>query len=74
LIVPYQSAIAGRPIVQLGMPKDSLIVLISRNDNFLVPSGGTVLQEADAVLVLVDKNNLPKVRVIFSQLKKAEEK
>jgi cell volume regulation protein A len=74
LIVPYQSAIAGRPIVQLGMPKDSLIVLISRNDNFVVPSGGTVLQEADTVLVLVDRNNLPAVRTIFSQLNKAEEK
>jgi potassium/hydrogen antiporter len=74
LIVPFQSAIAGKPIVQLGMPKGTLIVLISRDDNFLVPSGGTVLQEADTVLVLVDKINLPKVRDIFSQLKKAEEK
>jgi len=24
----------------IGMPKDSLIVLISRNDRFVVPSGG----------------------------------
>jgi cell volume regulation protein A len=73
LIVPYQSAIAGKPIVQLGMPTDSLIVLISRNDSFVVPSGGTVLQEADTVLVLVNKDNLPKVRAIFSQQKKTEE-
>ena len=74
LIVPYQSAIAGRPIVQLGLPRDSLIVLISRDENFLVPSGGTVLQETDTVLVLVNKDNLEKVRDIFSKLTKIEEK
>mgnify|MGYP005836674193 FL=1 len=73
LIVPYQSAIAGKSIVELGMPKDSLIVLISRNDNYIVPSGGTLLQEADTVLVLVNRNNLSKVREIFSEQKKPAE-
>jgi potassium/hydrogen antiporter len=65
LIVPYNSPAAGKPIVELGMPPDSLIVLLSRNDAFLVPSGGTVLQEGDTVLVLVNKNNLPLVRSVL---------
>ena len=67
LIVPYNSAAAGRSIVELGMPEDSLIVLLSRNDSFLVPSGGTVLQEGDTVLVLVNKQNLPLVREVLGQ-------
>ena len=67
LIVPFNSAVAGRSIVELALPQDSLIVLISRNDNFIVPSGGTVLQEGDTVLVLVNKNNLPTVRSIFKE-------
>jgi potassium/hydrogen antiporter len=67
LIVPYNSPVAGKSIVEIGMPEDSLIVLISRNENFIVPSGGTVLQEGDTVLVLVNKNNLPTVRGILSQ-------
>ncbi len=67
LIVPYNSAISGKPIVELDMPQDTLIVLISRDDNFIVPSGGTVLQESDTVLVLVNKNNLPAVRKIFEK-------
>ncbi|MBF8295649.1 MAG: sodium proton antiporter, partial [Bacteroidetes bacterium] len=50
LIVPYNSPAAGKPIVELGMPPDSLIVLVSRDESFLVPSGGTVLQEGDTVL------------------------
>ena len=67
LIVPFNSAVAGRSIVELALPQDSLIVPISRNDNFIVPSGGTVLQEGDTVLVLVNKNNLPTVRSIFKE-------
>ncbi|RPI04801.1 MAG: potassium/proton antiporter [Ignavibacteriae bacterium] len=74
LIVPYQSAAAGKSIVELGMPDDSLIVLISRNENFIVPSGGTFLQEGDTVLVLVNKTNLPVVRSILSELKPANDR
>lgn len=67
MIVPYNSAVAGKSIVELGMPQDSLIVLVSRDDNFLVPSGGTVLQEGDTILVLVNKDNLATVRRILAE-------
>ncbi len=72
LIVPFSSALAGKSIVELDLPQDSLIVLISRNDNFIVPSGGTVLQEGDTVLVLVNRNNLPLFRAIFAQLRESD--
>jgi len=67
LVVPYNSAVVGKSIVELRLPQDSLIVLISRSDSFLVPSGGTVLQEGDTILILVNKNNLPEVRAILSE-------
>ncbi len=67
MIIPYGSSIAGKPIVELDLPQDSLIVLISRNNDYIVPSGGTMLQESDTVLVLVNKNNLPLIREIFSR-------
>jgi NhaP-type Na+/H+ and K+/H+ antiporter len=54
-------------IVELGMHPDSLIVLLSRDDSFLVPSGGTIHQEGDTVLVLVNKNNLPLVRAVLTK-------
>lgn len=72
LIVPAHAAVAGKALVELGMPRDSLIVLISQNEEFIVPSGGTVLNEGDVVLALVNKRNLPEVRAIFS--KRAAEK
>jgi cell volume regulation protein A len=73
LIVPYNSAAAGKSIVELGMPEDSLIVLLSRNETFMVPSGGTILQEGDTVLALVNKTNLPEVRGILGRQRPSDE-
>lgn len=67
LPVPFNAAVAGKTLVEIGMPSDSLIVLISRNDSFIIPSGGTVLQEGDTVLVLVNAENLQIVRTILSE-------
>lgn len=67
LVVPAHAAVAGKALVELGMPRDSLIVLISQNEEFIVPTGGTVLNEGDVILVLVNKSNLPDVRAIFSR-------
>lgn len=66
-VVPARSAIAGKALVEIGMPRDSLIVLISQNEEFIVPSGGTVINEGDVVLALVNKRNLPEVRAILSK-------
>ena len=73
LIVPYNSAVIGKSIVEIGMPRDSLVVLISRNDSFVVPSGGTMLQEGDTILVLVNKENLTEVRSILSRQQEPHE-
>jgi cell volume regulation protein A len=67
LIVPYHSAAVGKSVVELGLPQDSLIVLVSRGDDYLVPSGGTVLQGGDTLLVLVNKQNLPTVRAALEE-------
>lgn len=69
LMIPMNSQVIGKSIVELGMPADSLVVLINRDDNFIVPSGGTNIEEGDTLLVLVNKNNLPVVRSIISQQK-----
>jgi cell volume regulation protein A len=66
-IVPYNAEVGGKSIVELGLPRDSLIVLVSRNERFLVPSGSTVLEEGDTILVLVNKENLPVVRGILGR-------
>jgi cell volume regulation protein A len=54
---PHSPA-AGRQVVELGLPEGALLVLISRDDQFLVPQGATVLRPGDTALVLADPESL----------------
>jgi cell volume regulation protein A len=60
--VPETSPAVGKQIVNLGLPKSALIVLLSRGDEFIVPRGGTVLQPGDTLLVLSRKEEISDVR------------
>jgi cell volume regulation protein A len=64
--VPYGEGVAGKTLVALKMPKDSLVVLINRNERFFIPTGDTVLEEGDVLQVLANANSLPAVRQILS--------
>jgi cell volume regulation protein A len=72
LQVPFNSTVIGKSIIELGMPHDSLVVLINRDDNFIVPSGGTHIEEGDTLLVLVNNSNLPIIRSILSKQKEKQ--
>jgi len=54
LEVPLDSTAAGKKIVALGFPKNSLIVLISRNKQYLTPRGDTVIEAGDKLMVMTD--------------------
>lgn len=73
LFVPFNADVAGKTIVELGLPKDCLITMINRDENFLVPSGGSVLEEGDIVLILVNKDNLPEIKGIFTKEKQVHQ-
>jgi cell volume regulation protein A len=52
----------GREIVQLGFPNTALISIIKRNGKYITPSGSTVLNAGDILLVLSEtKSALKKV-------------
>jgi len=70
-IIPPNSAVAGKPIVGLGLPSGSLITLISRDEQFLVPDGATTLLEGDVVLVLATAANAKQVGGILSATRPA---
>ncbi|MNS65944.1 K(+)/H(+) antiporter NhaP2 [compost metagenome] len=55
------SALAGKTIVEAGIPRGALIVLVSRKGEFLVPSGGTRLFPGDVLLMLADDESLARV-------------
>jgi cell volume regulation protein A len=64
-VVPRSRAI-GRRILELGVPRGSLVVLLRRGDEVLIPDGGTALQEGDRVVVLADEAMLPTLRGLLA--------
>src|SRR5690606_14104429 len=48
------SALAGRTIVEAGLPQGALIVIVSRGKEFIVPRGATVLEPGDTLLMFAD--------------------
>ncbi|KPL76428.1 potassium/proton antiporter [Bellilinea caldifistulae] len=61
LAVPPNSPMAGKAIVELGLPDDFLVVLIARQNDFVMPSGGTVIQPGDTLLALADSKTFDEV-------------
>ena len=47
------SPAADKEIAELGLPRDSTVVAVVRDDRVIVPRGDTVLRVGDEVLVLV---------------------
>jgi potassium/hydrogen antiporter len=54
LEVANDSVAAGKRIVELGLPKSSLIVLISREKSYITPRGETVVEAGDKLMVMTD--------------------
>lgn len=54
LIIPEDSIAIGKKIFELGLPPGGLIVLIGRENEYILPSGTTSLENGDTLLVLAD--------------------
>jgi len=63
IAVPAGSPAAGRPISELKLPAGSLILLVNRKKEFLVPSGTTVIQENDTLLILGEPDMFAQIHV-----------
>ncbi|SFG02026.1 potassium/proton antiporter [Pontibacter chinhatensis] len=56
----------GKSLVQLQMPRNSLIVLIDRGGKFVTPNGATVLEPYDKLMVMIDnEEELKHVREVL---------
>ena len=52
IIIPENCSIIGKQIVQLGLPKTSLISFIQRDKKYITPSGSTTLLSNDKLYLL----------------------
>jgi cell volume regulation protein A len=60
------SPASGRQIVDLRLPTGTLVVLLSREDEFVVPQGSTVVRAGDNILLVADQDMLPAARALFA--------
>lgn len=69
LIVPYNSKAVGKHIRDLRVPEKCLIVLVSREGKFIIPSGSLRIEGGDVLLVLANTADLLVIQKILGELK-----
>ncbi|MBC6938264.1 MAG: potassium/proton antiporter [Chloroflexi bacterium] len=67
LTIPERSAAVGKSILDLHLPPDTLIVLVGRQDEMIVPGGGTLINAGDTVLLLARETVREQVRDILQR-------
>ena len=67
--IECHSLAVNRTLKDLPIPKDTLITMISRGGDYLIPSGDTVFEECDIVFILSDYNNEESLKEIFDIVK-----
>ena len=59
------SAVAGRYVRDLGLPRDALVAVVVRNGQALPPRGSTLIESGDRLYVLSRKESRRKVEELF---------
>jgi cell volume regulation protein A len=66
-IVPPESPLVGRTLIELDLPRGVLVVQIWRENLAIVPNGNTELEAGDHLLVLATPDALPAMRLLNDQ-------
>jgi cell volume regulation protein A len=57
VVLPQESPVHGKQILELNFPKTSLIVLVNRNNKFITPNGATELKSGDKLMVMINSGS-----------------
>ncbi len=61
------SDIVGKPLKNIGFPKGAIVIGISRGEGtFILPSGESVIEPGDRIIILADRRVIPKVEKILT--------
>jgi len=66
IVVPAGSPAAGHQIVDLALPEEALVVLVTRAEGFLIPQGSTVILAGDKVRILGNAQALQQARLVLT--------
>lgn len=61
LSIPTASPVTGQKIVDLHLPDDFLVILVAREQDFIIPSGGLEIHAGDVWLVLSEPESFTRV-------------
>jgi cell volume regulation protein A len=65
--------VTGRAIVELGLPRSALVVVISRGVDFVIPRGATIIERGDRIQLLAPRWQEAQLRRMFEGDGKSEE-
>lgn len=65
VIIPYDSPVDGKKIVDLNFPDNCIVVLIIREEEHIIPKGGTTLLGGDVLSLLVNKADIGSIQGMF---------
>ncbi len=60
------SAITDKPLKKLSLPKGVLLILIIREDIIMIPTGNSVVQHGDKVIIFAKKQAIPKIEKMLT--------
>ena len=60
------SDIVGKPIRKISLPKGTLITGIIRKDDVIIPSGDSVIQPGDRIIIFARRQAIPKIEKILA--------
>jgi trk system potassium uptake protein TrkA len=60
------SDIVGKPLKKISFPKGALVTGIIRNDNVLIPSGESVIEPGDRIIIFATRQAIPKIEKILA--------
>lgn len=60
-VAQEHSGIVGRPLKDMNFPSGALVIAALRGDKSLIPSGDTVIQPQDRVIILATRKAIPRV-------------
>lgn len=66
-IIPPESPLVGKTLLDLGLPRGVLLVQITRGDSKLIPGGSTVLEADDHLFVLATPEAMPSLTALRDQ-------
>jgi trk system potassium uptake protein TrkA len=60
------SDIVGKPLRKLSFPKRALVISVIRDDTIIIPSGDTVVEVGDRIIIFAQRRAIPKIEKFLS--------